>query len=81
VRVSELMTSARLVELASSLFDAGMYAQASLYAAMATSAKRSGKAVWDSVASGNESILSERQIAALQAAQQSGRRRAVICIY
>lgn len=82
VRVSELMTFERLLDEAQSLAEDGMYAQASLYAAMANSVKSRGwKPVWDTVFSGHPTDLDPRQFDAMRAAQHSGRTRAVVCIY
>lgn len=81
VKVSELMTWERLVNEAQALSKGGMRAKASLYEAMAGSAKKSGKAIWDTVFHGHPADLCEREFGAMIAAQHSGLRRAVICIY
>lgn len=81
VKVSELMTWERLVDEANSLAEEGMYAQASLYTAMAGNVKNSGKAVWDTVFTGHPVDLDDRQFGAMLAAQHAGRRRAMVCVY
>jgi hypothetical protein len=81
VMVSELMTLERLVGEASSLAEEGMHAQASLYTAIAGNAKKSGKAVWDTVFTGRPVDLGDREFRAMLAAQHSGLRRAIVCVY
>lgn len=82
VKVSELMTFERLVDEANSLEEDGLYAQAALYMAMAGNVLKNGrKPVWDTVFNGYPGDLDDRQFGALRAAQNSGRRRAMVCIY
>lgn len=82
VAVSELMTFERLLDEAQSLAEDGMFAQAALYSAMASNVKRNGKKpVWDTVFHGRPVDLDQRQFGAMLAAQHSGRRRAMVCVY
>lgn len=79
VRVEELITPATAIELASSLDEEGLHAEASWY--LARKKESRGKAFWDVVFSGPAHELSDKEYSAFHDALRSRKTRAFACVF